>query len=277
MTDLDHAAVLDALETGYQNVTDVVTGLSEADLMLPSGCAGWAVTDVLYHQLLDAQRALVAFATPVAGEGSARRRVLLGRVPAPKDGAAGDRARAGAAAGTPGSSGSPPPRTRRGASPGPGLRRRRRRAGRPGPAPPRRWPPRITYYGLADFTATLAVETAVHYLDLTVSLPSAPGGPASLALVRRVLDGLFGTPLGASWATSAPRSRAPGGPRWRTRTGRCWARWRSASRCSPDPQVRPAGPVPQARRGRALRRRASGMRRFWPPGKPGGSAHRSRV
>ena len=62
VTELDHAAVLDALAAGYRKVTDVVTGLSEAELMLPSGW-GWAVTDVLYHQLLDAQRALVAFAT----------------------------------------------------------------------------------------------------------------------------------------------------------------------------------------------------------------------
>jgi len=52
----------------------------------------------------------------------------------------------------------------------------------------------------ADFVATLAVEAAVHYLDLTVSLPSAPApDPASLALVRRVLDGLLGTPLPAGW------------------------------------------------------------------------------
>ena len=42
----------------------------------------------------------------------------------------------------------------------------------------------------ADFTATLAVETAVHYLDLTVDLPSAPPpDPASLALVRQGAGG----------------------------------------------------------------------------------------
>src|SRR5262249_43245708 len=29
-----------------------------------AGCAGWAVTDVLYHQLLDARRALRTFASP---------------------------------------------------------------------------------------------------------------------------------------------------------------------------------------------------------------------
>jgi hypothetical protein len=51
----------------------------------------------------------------------------------------------------------------------------------------------------ADFTATLVVEAAVHYLDLTVQLPAAPPPPAALALVRRVLDGLAGQPLPASW------------------------------------------------------------------------------
>jgi len=52
----------------------------------------------------------------------------------------------------------------------------------------------------ADFTATLAVEAAVHFLDLTVALPAAPRpDPAPLALVRRVLDGLLGHPLPAGW------------------------------------------------------------------------------
>jgi hypothetical protein len=44
------------------------------------------------------------------------------------------------------------------------------------------------------------VETAVHYLDLTADLPSAlPPDPASLALARRVLEGLLGSPLPAGW------------------------------------------------------------------------------
>ena len=47
----------------------------------------------------------------------------------------------------------------------------------------------------ADFTATLAVEAAIHYLDMTVALPAAPRpDPASLALVRQVLDQLAGSP-----------------------------------------------------------------------------------
>ncbi len=198
MTDLDHAAVLDALETGYRNVTGVVTGLGEADLMRPSGCAGWALTDVLYHQLLDAQRALVAFATPVTGPAD-RDDVSYWAAFAPEGGEAGERARAGAAAHA------RFVRVAASAYPAASLARVWSetaaavcRAARACPAAA------VTTQGYvlrpADFTATLAVETAVHYLDLTVGLPAAPPpDPASLALVRRVLDGLLGTPLPASW------------------------------------------------------------------------------
>src|SRR5262249_59900418 len=39
---------------------------------------------------------------------------------------------------------------------------------------------------VTSFAATLAVEAAVHYLDMTVELPGAPApDPASLTLVRR--------------------------------------------------------------------------------------------
>lgn len=58
----------------------------------------------------------------------------------------------------------------------------------------------------ADFIATLAVEAATHYLDMTVALPTAPDpDPASLALARQVLDELAGSPLpgGSDDATCA--------------------------------------------------------------------------
>jgi hypothetical protein len=52
----------------------------------------------------------------------------------------------------------------------------------------------------ADFSATLAVEAAVHHLDLTVDLEGcAAPDPAPLALVRRVLDGLLGEPTPTRW------------------------------------------------------------------------------
>ena len=51
----------------------------------------------------------------------------------------------------------------------------------------------------ADFIATLAVEAAVHYLDLTVNLPSAPTpDPAA-----QVLDGLLGAPPRLDGTTAA--------------------------------------------------------------------------
>jgi hypothetical protein len=66
MSDLDPTAVHDALEAAYRNITTVANGLGETELMLPSRCAGWALGDVLYHQLLDARRALRTFASPSA-------------------------------------------------------------------------------------------------------------------------------------------------------------------------------------------------------------------
>jgi hypothetical protein len=42
MSELDRAAAEDALEAVYQNVATVADGLSDAALMLPSRCAGWA-------------------------------------------------------------------------------------------------------------------------------------------------------------------------------------------------------------------------------------------
>jgi hypothetical protein len=52
----------------------------------------------------------------------------------------------------------------------------------------------------ADFVATLAVESAVHYLDLVVSLPAAaPPEPRSLGLVSQVLTGMLTSPPDVSW------------------------------------------------------------------------------
>jgi hypothetical protein len=66
MTEPDRTTVENALEASYRNITTVTDGLGEAELMLPSRCAGWALGDVLYHQLLDARRALRTFASPSA-------------------------------------------------------------------------------------------------------------------------------------------------------------------------------------------------------------------
>ena len=196
MSDLSRVAVLDALDAAYQNVTAVAGGLGEADLMRPSRCAGWAVADVLYHELLDARRALRTFASPADGPPD-RDDVSYWTDYAP-DGDPADYARESAAharyvriaaaAYPPGALAWEWSETSAAAC----------RAGRACEHPA------VATQGHAltvtDFAATLAVEAAVHYLDLTVALPGAPAPePASLALVRRVLVGLLGAPLPAAW------------------------------------------------------------------------------
>jgi hypothetical protein len=67
MTGPGRTAAEDALAGAYGKISEVVGGLTEASAMLPSRCAGWAVVDVLYYQLLDARRALATFASPSPG------------------------------------------------------------------------------------------------------------------------------------------------------------------------------------------------------------------
>ncbi|NUO40969.1 MAG: hypothetical protein HOV82_02920, partial [Streptomyces sp.] len=52
-----------------------------------------------------------------------------------------------------------------------------------------------------DLMTTLAVEAAIHHLDLVVELPDVPGpSPAGLAAVRATLDGLLGRPVPLAWS-----------------------------------------------------------------------------
>jgi uncharacterized protein (TIGR03083 family) len=205
VSDLDPAAVLDALDAVYQNVTALTGGLGEADLMRPSRCAGWAVADVLYHQLLDARRALRTFASP-SDTPADRDDVSYWRDYAP-DGDGQDGPGGGAASTYAAESAAHARYVRNAASAYPpgalawewaetaaAACRAARACGHRA----------VTTQGhvltVTDFAATLAVEAAVHYLDMTVALPGAPSpDPASLALVLRVLDGLLGAPLPASW------------------------------------------------------------------------------
>ena len=56
-----------AMAASYRALSGAVDGLSEDGLAHWSRCRGWTRADVLFHTLLDAQRALVTFATPAAG------------------------------------------------------------------------------------------------------------------------------------------------------------------------------------------------------------------
>jgi uncharacterized protein (TIGR03083 family) len=184
------------LESAYGQITAVASSLTEATALQPSRCAGWTVSDVLYHQLLDARRALVTFATPSSdqpdndavsywrpfspGSDGAMRHARQVRIIASTyspDHLAGEwRETAEAAVRAAGACPYEAVATQ-----GHTLR-------------------------TEDFISTLIVEAMVHFLDMTVALPAAPApDPAGLAHVRAVLEGLAGAPLPDSWddATAA--------------------------------------------------------------------------
>lgn len=196
MSDLDLGSVLGTLESIYQQITATADGLGEAETMRPTRCAGWAVTDVLYHQLLDARRALRTFATPSPGPAD-RDYASYWREFRPGADAAGDAAHArhvriAASAYQPGWLAWE-------------WRETAQAACRAARACAHEFVSTQGHVlGLADFVATLATESAVHYLDLTVSLPAAqPPSPAALALTSRVLSALLGTGLPATWDDTA--------------------------------------------------------------------------
>ncbi|MFJ7147191.1 maleylpyruvate isomerase N-terminal domain-containing protein [Streptomyces sp. NPDC100445] len=181
------------LRAAYEAASAVVADLGDEESWLPTGCTGWAVRDLVFHCLQDAQRALVALHTPVDRPVD-RDAVTYWRDWRPDTaGAANGRrwarvngsmfldfgqlrglyletlaAAAHAAATTP-------------------------------PGTPVATQGHVLTAG--DLTTTLAVEATVHHLDLTVRLPHAPGPSAEgLAAVRTTLDGLLGRPAPPGWS-----------------------------------------------------------------------------
>jgi uncharacterized protein (TIGR03083 family) len=185
-----------ALDGAYAEISEAITGLDDSSFFRASRCAGWAVGDVLYHQLLDARRALRTFATP--GSGPPDRDDISywrpfgadGEIP-PGSEAAAEHARHVRIA----ASAFSPVKliwewtdTAEAAC----------RAARACPYD------LVATQGhvlrTADFIGTLAVESAVHYLDLAAGLSDPPpSDPIPLRLVRRVLDGLLGGTLPLGW------------------------------------------------------------------------------
>lgn len=184
------AAVLSAT---YRAFGAVVARVDGRQSWLPTDCEGWAVRDLVFHCLCDAQRGLVALHTPSdrapdcdavaywrdwqpdSANGSSSR--MFPRVVAStftdfrelrelylETSAAVVEAAARANAGEP-----------------------------------------VTSQGhvltAGDLVRTLAVEGTVHHLDLVVSLTDVPGpSKEGLGEVRRTLDGLLGHPAPASWS-----------------------------------------------------------------------------
>lgn len=175
----------EALAQAYAGITDVVAPLDDAGLQRPTRCRGWLVADLLFHVLCDAQRALVALASPADGpadcddvsywraftappDGTGN-----GRPAARDDGDSGDRhawwARRSAAAFE-----RPSGVVRVWADTAPAAVRAAAGADPAG---------FVTTQGhvlrVPDLLATLTTEAVVHHLDLIVDLPDAPP-PAAL-------------------------------------------------------------------------------------------------
>ena len=189
MAQMDGAGLVGS---AYDALTAVLRGVDEDGSWSPTGCRGWAVRDLTFHCLSDAQRALVALHTPADGEpdrdavtywtdwapdpqGAARGRrhtrvvasmflhwdqlrgIYLETAAAVLDGVRG--ADGGRLVGTQGHV-----RT------------------------------------VDDLASTLCVEATIHHHDLVRHLPSR-SAPSAVGLqeVRRVLDGLLGGSVATGW------------------------------------------------------------------------------
>ncbi|WUJ75276.1 maleylpyruvate isomerase N-terminal domain-containing protein [Kribbella soli] len=168
----------------YGRLTETVQRLTDADFQRETRCPGMPVGPLLVHLLYDAQRALIAFASPAVVEPDRDFVSYWKDFPPHPDGdtsfvqgiAASYR------------------------KPGLLVQHWREvseaavRASALGLATKGR---RVETQGhvlrSVDFVATLVLEATVHHLDLTVGLPDAPEpDPQGLQVTARTLDGLFG-------------------------------------------------------------------------------------
>jgi hypothetical protein len=190
------------LHTAYGDLSAVLASLTVAEGWEPTGCAGWTPVDLGFHLLSDARRALVALNTPVDGpaDTTAVDYWTAWRPPEP-----GDEEELWS--------------TRVAASVHGGLRGIAGRyaetsaaavvaAGRVGMEDLVGTQGRVLT--VADFLSTLIVEAAVHHLDLVVRLDRPGPAAEPLAEVRRVLEGLLGAPLPASWDDVTAARRGTG-------------------------------------------------------------------
>jgi uncharacterized protein (TIGR03083 family) len=187
------------LRSAYGELSALVGDLTPEEGWQPSGCAGWSVLDLTQHLLDDARRGLVALATPAGGPPTTDA-VAYWRSwqPSPADDdstAWRTRVRASVTGGLPGLA-----PLYAGTAAAVGVAAGRADPG--GLVATQGWVLRVD-----DLLSTLAVEAAVHHLDLVVHLDRPGPPPAVLAEVRRVLGELLGAPLPAGWddATAARR------------------------------------------------------------------------
>lgn len=180
----------EVLATAYGELVDVVASLDDDAGWRSTGCVGWAVRDLTFHVLGDAQRALVAFATP-AGRPADTAAVSYWASDGWGDEGATNGRRFTRVAASMWTTFEP-------------LRDLYVETARAVVRAAARVPADevVTTQGLAlgvaDLCTTLAVEAAVHHLDLVTALDRP--GPRALGPVRETLDGLLGRPVPLPWS-----------------------------------------------------------------------------
>lgn len=181
-----------SLRSAYTAFAHVVDAVTDEESWLPSGCAGWAVRDLVFHCLTDAQRGLVALHTPAEGRADRDAVSYWADWRPDSTGAANGRRY-----------------TRVCASmflEFDQLRGLYRETAAAVATAAERADPRSLVgtqghvLSAGDLMTTLAVEATVHHLDLVVRLPSAaPPAAGALGCVRTTLDGLLGRPVPLDW------------------------------------------------------------------------------
>lgn len=184
---MDTAALL---EQAYRPLIGFAADVDEAPGWTATELPGWTVRDLFFHLATDCQRALVALATPSDDDPDTDEISYWSAWQPGTDGAQsglrGTRIMASAWTSVRGPAGLYAETAR-------AVLVAARRADRHSV---------VTTQGrvltVDALLRTLAVEATVHHLDLAPALPEPPG-PALLAEVRRVLDGLLGAPAPPDW------------------------------------------------------------------------------
>jgi Mycothiol maleylpyruvate isomerase N-terminal domain len=195
MTTHAYAALVALLDVVYEATTTVVSALDEESFDHRTRTELWTVKDLLFHQMCDAQRALVVFTTKPDAPAETTA-VSYWAAWQPGQPGADDHARyaarAAAAYGHASSLVAQWTETSRAAV------RAARQHGRSHTVATQGHVLTAT-----DFVHTLVVEGVVHHLDLTLEVPS-PGLPdTAYELVVEVVAGLLGAPLPREWRPQA--------------------------------------------------------------------------
>ncbi len=187
------------LRIAYDDLSSLLSSLTDEEGWQPTGCAGWTPVDLGFHLLGDARRALVALATPAGGpvDTDAVSYWTAWRPPAPGEDEELWSTRIAAST--------------QGGMAGVSARYAETAAAVVVAADRLDDGDRVRTQGrvltVADLLSTLVVEAAVHHLDLVAHLDRPGPAAEPLGEVRRVLEGLAGRALPDRWddATAARR------------------------------------------------------------------------